>query len=151
MQDNGYYSQGMMGQQQPSAASGKGMAIAALILGILGLALFCACGSFVLGPIAIILAIVVLATKRNGKSMAIAGIITGGLGIILSIVMLFSFKDEFDDFMYLAENADQIIEEYEEDGTIPDFILKYEEKYGIDAEEFMEQFVEGYNSDSSAY
>ena len=146
MQDNGYYSQGMMGQQQPSATSGKGMSIAALILGILGLALFCACGSFVLGPIAIILAIVVLATKRNGKSMAIAGIITGGLGIILSLVMLISFKDEINDFIYLSQNSQEIIKEYEEEGKIPDFVLEYGEKYGFDADEFMQQYIEGYRT-----
>ena len=147
MQNNGYYSPGMM--EQPQQTGGKGIAIASLVLGIIGLVLFCACGSFVLGPIAIILGIVVLVSKRNGRGMAIAGVITGSLGIILSVVMLFSYKDEINDFMYLAENADKIIEEYKEDGTIPDFILEYEEKYGIDAEEFMEQFVEGYNSNSS--
>ncbi|NLK70351.1 MAG: hypothetical protein GX286_02775, partial [Clostridiales bacterium] len=48
--------------------------------------------------------------------------------------------------------ADQIIEEYEEEGKIPDFILEYEEKYGkdvFDAEQFMDQFIEGYRSESS--
>jgi hypothetical protein len=149
MKNDIYYSQGIMEQPQNS---GKGMAIAALVLGILGLALFCVCGSFVLGTIGIILGIVVLVSKRNGRGMAIAGIITGLLGIILSVVMLVSFKDDIDNFMYLAQNADQIIEEYEEEGKIPDFILEYEEKYGkdvFDAEQFMDQFIEGYRSESS--
>lgn len=144
MENNGYYSQGMM--EEPKG--GKGMAIASLVLGIIGLVLFCACGSFVLGPIAIILAIIVLVGKRNGKGMAIAGIITGGLGIILSIVMLLSFKDEMEDILYLYENSEEIVSEYEEDGEIPDFILEYEEKYGkdeFDAEEFMRAYADSYN------
>ena len=101
-----------------------------------------------LGPIAIILAIIVLVGKRNGKGMAIAGIITGGLGIILSIVMLLSFKDEMEDILYLYENSEEIVSEYEEDGEIPDFILEYEEKYGkdeFDADEFMRAYADSYN------
>ena len=51
---------------------GSGMAVTALVLGILAII---PCLGWVCGLVAIILAIVVLATKRPGKGMAIAGLI----------------------------------------------------------------------------
>ena len=68
------------------------------------------------------------------------------------------------DYMYFIANADQIVEEYESDGTIPERYEKYRDpkydKYwkrsGYDSfDEFFEKFIEGYsaglNSASGSY
>ena len=76
-----------LGQVQAveTVAPGKGMAITAMILGIVSI-VFC------LGPLAgipaIVLSIIVLAKNKAGKGMAIAGLTTGGLGLILGAIIL---------------------------------------------------------------
>lgn len=64
----------------PPVKKGKGMAIAALILGILAVI---PCLGMATGLTAIILGIIVLATGREGKGKAIAAIV---LSAVLSIV-----------------------------------------------------------------
>lgn len=80
--------------QQPHASSapGKGMAVTALVLGILALLLcWTVIGGVLLGLPAVILGIVAVVRARKGKSggrgLAIGGIITGLLGIVLAIVL----------------------------------------------------------------
>ena len=67
----------------------KGIAIAALILGIISLVLFCIWFvSVPCGIAAIILGI--LGIKSTKKGMAIAGLITGIIGMLISIVIVIS-------------------------------------------------------------
>jgi len=77
----------------PAARTGSGMAIAALVLGLLSLpATFTVIGGILLGLLAIIFG--VIAVRRfnrgqgGGKGMAIAGIVTGALGLVLSIILI---------------------------------------------------------------
>ena len=58
-------------------APGRGMAVAALVLGICG---GIPCVGFLPGMTAVVLAIVVLAMKRPGRNLAIAGLV---LGVVL--------------------------------------------------------------------
>ncbi|NKY53781.1 DUF4190 domain-containing protein [Nocardia vermiculata] len=77
-------------QQQPQ---GKGLAITALILGIIAL-LFCwtVIGGILLGLAAVIVGIVAVVKARRGTAggggMAIAGLILGLLGLIAGIVIV---------------------------------------------------------------
>lgn len=69
--------------EQPSAPKpGKGLAIAALILGLVGLIPVIGALPALVG---IILGIVALAAKKPGKGMAITGIVAGVLGVLLGI------------------------------------------------------------------
>lgn len=74
--------------QQPAAKhSGKGLSVTSLIFGIVGLVLFwvplLGIGSAITG---VVLGIVALVKKSDGKGMAIAGLICGGLAIVPGII-----------------------------------------------------------------
>ncbi len=66
-----------------------GFSIASLVCGILSI--ICCClplFSGILAVAAIVLGIITLCAKYDGKGMAIAGIITGGIGFLIVIAML---------------------------------------------------------------
>lgn len=64
-----------------------GFAIASLICGCLSiLCCFAGCVSWILSIVAIVLGIITVTKKYDGRGYAIAGIITGGVGILISIV-----------------------------------------------------------------
>jgi predicted PurR-regulated permease PerM len=72
---------------------GSGMAIAALVLGILALVTFWTyVGGILLGLIAIVLGVVALGRVRRGRAagrgMAIAGVVLGTLGLLLSVAFI---------------------------------------------------------------
>ena len=81
----GYY------QPQPQPPrGGSGLAIGALIAGVLALVSFWTVfGGILLGVVAIVLGLVALSRVRKGlaggRGMAIAGIVTGALGLVLGI------------------------------------------------------------------
>ena len=68
---------------------GKGMAIAAMVCGIIAV-LSCAFALVAIpcGIVALVLGIIALVKKKDGKGMAIAGVATGGVGLLASIVLL---------------------------------------------------------------
>lgn len=106
----------------------KGLAIAALVLGILSFITFGGC--CLLGVISIIFAIVVLVKHKGGKVMAIIGMILSAISVLymaISLIMFIPLKDSYMDF---ALNMDAYIEEYEEEGTYPEFIEKLAERQG---------------------
>jgi hypothetical protein len=53
-----------------------------------------------------------------------------------------------EDMQEFAQNADQYVEEYQEDGTIPQVILDICNNDEESAEQFMDGFVSSYNSSS---
>jgi len=87
----------------PQPPEKKGMAIAAMVLGIVALVLsvipFIATLSFILGPLAVILGVVAF-IKRRGRGQAITGVITGGIGVLIATIgflifgALLSYGDE---------------------------------------------------------
>lgn len=93
----------------------KGLAIAALVLGISSIVVGC-CMSYMGIPLAItgiVLGIVSLVKKKPGKGMAIAGIVTGSVAIVLIAIMLITaiiyINQEFGGF----ENFyDEIMKEF---------------------------------------
>jgi hypothetical protein len=72
---------------EPKKNSGKGLGIAAMIVGILSI--LCCPGGSVLGLVGIILAIVCMA-KKKGKPFSIIGLITSILGFVIGILILVS-------------------------------------------------------------
>lgn len=68
---------------------GKGMAIAAMVCGIIALVFFWS-GWFALicAIVALVLGIIALAKKADGKGMAIAGVVTGGCGLLASSIVV---------------------------------------------------------------
>lgn len=94
---NGYYS--APASMYPDGANGmepekkdpKGLGVAALVLGIIGLLFSCCGGGLLLGLIALILGII-YAVKSKKKGLGIAGIILGALSLLISgilVVMVF--------------------------------------------------------------
>lgn len=82
-----YYSSN---QEETKQGGGNiGFAIASLVCGILSI--LCCCltlFSGVLAVAAVVLGIITLCAKYDGKGMAIAGIITGGIGFLIVIAVL---------------------------------------------------------------
>lgn len=69
----------------------QGLAVASMVLGILGILTGFIGVGVILGIIAVILGIISLAKRRGGKGFAITGIITGGVAIISGILLLITF------------------------------------------------------------
>lgn len=73
--------------QQPIEKKSSGMAITALVLGILGLLTFLI-GGGVLSLIALILGIVSKKKQPQNNGMAVAGIVLGAVGLALSLIIV---------------------------------------------------------------
>ena len=95
----------------PARPLPTGMAVASLVLGVLGiLTAFFLIGGL-LGLIALILGLVALGKikrgEAGGRGMAIAGIVTGAIALLLSIIVVVSvgafFAENKDKFSNLAE------------------------------------------------
>lgn len=83
--------------QQPEPPKKKqGLAIASLILGIVGLTI-CCCMGIIPGIIGLILGIIAVASKQQGgKGMAIGGIITSALAILVNIILIVAMVNDED-------------------------------------------------------
>ena len=66
----------------PVSGGGKGMSIAAMVCGIVGLFI----GGIILGPLAIVFG--AIGMKRDGRGMAITGLITGIIASLWSILII---------------------------------------------------------------
>lgn len=125
---------------QPPQPPKMGMAIAALVIGILSMTLCCAGGTF-LGIIGIILGIISLTKNYDGKGMAIAGIITSVLGVLIGIFMLFylaifvyAFNEgmsEYEDYLYEYEDYMYDYKDYISEPYIDSLIEDDEFDWGI--------------------
>lgn len=71
-----------------SRPGSSGFGIASMVLGILALVFFCGCINIPLAIISIILAIIQLSRKGEGKGFAIAGIVTSVVSVILTVIMI---------------------------------------------------------------
>lgn len=77
-----------MGGQQPQG--GKGMSVAAMVLGIVAIVGACCCTyvGIICGVIAVILGIISKKKQHEGAQMALAGIICGAIGFVIGLVTL---------------------------------------------------------------
>lgn len=121
---DGSYDPNYRGYDDPK--SGKtGLAVASLILGIIGF-ICCCCGfGYVLAPLSIILGIISLATHRGGKGFAVTGIILSAITIIILVIFALVYGPIARDYIRFVSEADKVIEEYAETGELPDYLDKY--------------------------
>lgn len=79
-------------QQQNNNNESKGMAIASMVLGILGLVFWCVpILNLILAVLALIFGIVVMHKKSTGKGMGIAGFVCGILGTLWGIYYIICY------------------------------------------------------------
>ena len=132
----------------------KGLSVAALIFGILGI--ICCCMGFPFAIIGLILAILALAKRKAGKGLAIAGLITSLITLIISAIVGISaipfmpYVDEMKDFFQDPQAA---ITEYEEDGTYPAWVEHMINDGQIteeEADQIMDQMVQSIKSAGAA-
>ncbi|GHJ42003.1 DUF4190 domain-containing protein [Streptomyces sp. TS71-3] len=93
----------------------NGLAVAALVLGVLALISFWTIlGGVVLGIIALILGIIAAARARGGRAkhrgMSITGAVLGGIGLVASVILLvagisFLSSDEFSSYKDCVNHA----------------------------------------------
>lgn len=150
---------------QPDERKGKGFAIASFVLAIVNIFPCCTALSIITVPLCLIFSLVSLIGKRKGTAFAVIGLVLALLSGIVFAYYGFIMYKVFPDFVYFAENQNQIISEYEEKGTIPERFEKYRDpkydKYwnrmGYDSfDEFFAKFIEdqkrnsNYSSSSSS-
>lgn len=84
---------------QPQKKSNKiGFAIASLVLGLLSILSCCILIGAVFGIPGLIVGIIPLVKKYDGKGMAIAGVITSVIGIIICVITSIVAYREFSEF-----------------------------------------------------
>lgn len=114
----------------------KGLAIAALVVGIISL--LC-CFVPVIGIIAIILAIVALIKKQGAKPAAIIGLILGILSTLISAVVVvrgFQIK------AMGSEYFGPIVDQYYEDGTLPDEFKIIDQLYSDEQKDELIEYID---------
>lgn len=123
---------------QQKSTGGSGFGIAAMVLGIVSLVLFCTCINVPLAIAAIIFAILQM-TKGDRKGMAIAGLVTGIASIVCFLVfwalivtgsigsMSYSYSLPYDIERQFEEHLG---DEGEHSDSI-DYILQYEDKESV--------------------
>ena len=118
----------MQAHHDTGVRRGNGLAIAALVLGILAVILFwTVIGGALLGLLALILGIIGARKARGGRAphgkMSIVGAVLGGLGLAASVVIIaigasILNSDEFKDFDDCVRHADT---QSERDACADDF------------------------------
>lgn len=126
----------------------KGLAVASLVLGILAFITCCAFINMPLAIISIVLAVISLIKKHGGKGLSIAGLVLSGISLLVSLYMLVTVPfglvfDFIEHSSELVNNGDQIVREYKEDNTIPEWLQQYDPEF---VKQFMDAFAEGYSS-----
>ena len=117
----------------------KGLSVAALIFGILGI--LCCCIGFPFAIIGLILAIIALAKHKAGKGLAIAGLITSLITLIISAYMAISVLPYTDEIVDYTQNIETYVEQYQEDGSFPPLYEKFISE-GKMTEEQAQQFMD---------
>lgn len=141
------YSNGDINEQSQNGS--KSMAVTSMVLGIIALVIcLCFILSIPLGIVSIILAIIVLVKKKNGKPFAITGLVTSIISILVSIVTLTTMMPYVEFGMELSKDPQAIvtmIDDYQQDGTIPQNVLDMCGGNQEVAKSFMDAFVQSYD------
>ncbi len=118
-----YYDQ--MNQNQAPESGKTGLAIASLVMGILGIVLCCCGFGFIAAPLGLIFGIISLVKKRGGKGMAITGIILSALTAVGLIGTMVLYGPVMKDVFRFSAEAQEVIDEFNETGELPDYLDKY--------------------------
>lgn len=134
---------------------GKGLAIAAFVIAIVNIIPCCTTLSIIAVPLSIIFAIISLVGKRQGTVFAVIGIVLSLLASLFFGYYAYIVYKIYPDMLYFVQNEEQITEDYETDGTIPERFEKYRDpkydKYwkrqGFDSfDEFFGKFIDTYRN-----
>ena len=128
----GYYPDGQFAgmyndqnYNQPDERKGKGFAIASFVLALVNIVPCCTMLSIITVPLCIIFSLISLVGKRKGTAFAIIGLVLALLsGIIFGYYGYIAYK-VFPDLIYFSENQEELIDEYEKTGEIPERFEKY--------------------------
>ncbi|MCH1981028.1 DUF4190 domain-containing protein [Ruminococcus sp. OA3] len=127
-------------QEAPPPASSSPLSTASLVLGICSLVLICCGGSFILGALGIIFAILSRGrTPMNGTAKA--GLALSIIGIVLSItvytfyIVSFVSSGEFDNVLrgyeyYYHNGEDDYYDDYDGDDYLDDLLRRYQDGLG---------------------
>jgi hypothetical protein len=129
----------------------KAMAIVGLVLSIIAFIGICFCIGLPFGIAGLIICIIVLVKGKGGKGMAIAGTVLSGLSVLISSVTIAMFIPVYQDMSKFVTEMPEVIEDYQEDGSLPDYLEKYREQYPEYFEAFMEGMIEEYEKNPEAY
>ncbi len=137
--NSSYYANQLTKQKGDGIAFG----VASMVLGIVSLLLFCTCGNFLTGTLAIIFGIIQLVKNRQ-KPFAITGIVTAAismvLGMLLWLMAIIGISDmpvnSYDDF-YEYYYGD----EYYDDFYDGDYRDDYDDYFDYDEEESGAEFL----------
>ncbi len=137
--------------------SGKGLAIAAFVIALVNLILCSGMLSIIAVPLAVVMAIVSLASHRGGKAFAIIGIVVSLISAFIFSFYVMIMVKVMPDFVYFVNNDTAIISEYDETGEVPEHFRKYQDpkfdKYWSamgyeDFDGFFADFIKSYHSGS---
>lgn len=107
----------------------KGISIASMVLGIISLVLCCCFGfNLILAIPALIMGIIALVKRYEGKGMALAGVILSSIATLLTALILISSGKEllmFKDIMTFFMDYPESVETYEATDELPDYLEKY--------------------------
>ena len=113
------------GSDENPNAYKKGLAIASFVLSLVNM-FCCFCWATpILGVLALIFAIVSLATKCGGKVFAIIGLVLSSIATLICIVMFVNYGGIISDVYKFSINADHYVSEYDRTGEIPEEFQKY--------------------------
>ena len=164
VQPGGYgygYTAPMPEQPQPKRV---GFAVTSLVLGLVSLVGLCCCAGLIdiiTVPLALIFGIISLVQKRGGTGLAITGVVTAAVSLLMIVTTLYSLRDILpyseeilQDYMQVLEDQDEVFPAYEEDGTLPVYLVKYTEspysdfleKYDATIYTIMDVLLEQYKS-----
>lgn len=138
-------------QFNPQNNESKTMAIIALVLSIIAFLGICFCIGLPFGIAALIISIIVLAKKKNGKGMAIAATIISSIAVLISAIMVAVIVPMYNDMIDFTMNLPEIVENYQEDGSLPDYLDEYREKYPEYFDSFMDGVIEEYEKNPEAF
>lgn len=138
--------------QDEQKQGSKALAIVGLILSIIALiGGLCYCVAIPFGLAGLIISIIVLAARKNGKGMGIAGLIMSIVALVTSVGVIVALGPIANDITRFQADIPSIVENYQDDGSLPDYLEKYREKYPEEFDAFMEGVIEEYEKNPSAF
>lgn len=135
---------------EPVNKPASALAVTALVLGIISILTCFFMVNVIIGIIAIILAVVVLAKRESGKGISITAILLSVISIAFTALIVYMIypllavlPDLYNDMKEIYKDYDAIIEEYDRTGELPDYMDKYSEG---EAGEFFDEYYDGFDN-----
>ena len=130
MNSDFYYDDPNKKDDENKNAGKIGVSLASFLLGIFNMCC-CLCSySPVLSTLSLVFGILALMTHRGAKGYAITGIVVSSVALVLWGSTFLMFGKFYPDMRYFLLHADEIVEQYDKDGSMPERFEKYhDEKY----------------------